>query len=48
VATEDVLNLENNFLAFEITAANADGLLLLVCSIRGYLVLLNLNFLELP
>jgi hypothetical protein len=48
VATEDVLNLETNFLAFEITAANAGGLLLLVCPIRDNLVLLNLNFSELP
>ncbi len=44
VATEDVLNLETNFLAFEITVANAGSLLLLVCPTRGNLVLLILNF----
>ena len=43
MATEDVLNLETNFLAFEITVANAGSLLLLVCSTRGNLVLLILN-----
>ena len=44
MATEDVLNLENNFLAFEITVANSGSHLLLICPIRDNLVLLILNF----
>ena len=43
MATEDVLNLETNFLALEITLANSGSLLLLICPIRDNLVLLILN-----
>ena len=43
MATEDVLNLETNFLAFEITVANSGSHLLLICPIRDNLVLLILN-----